>query len=549
MSGVLSGSSAIGAGLHVGGSLAIVAGQTIVKVAQLVEETSQQGKGWSIVIKPGQDPPVWKSPDGRWRRQLVGSKAYAAIGWIVFTVGNIMRFAAMRFTAQMVAAGLGSLQFVVIPIISNAFLGQPYEWSTFFSICVVLLGNLLIILYGPPEVSFSLTDLRRLWCTPSMVTFVVLTLLLLASMHAAVLYLDRRKRRREADVRAQWRAKAKKEAPLDTFLHALLFSARAAFIGAWSVMFSKSLTYIISAPWPTQFIDWYSYLVVVAFLGTAASWIRSTNSGLHQFSSSLIIPLMQAWWMTLAIITGGIYFHEFDSMPEGQVALLVLGMLLAIGGALAMGCSAFLSEQHAMISYVVLPEQDLASHTSLALPASQDPTAAASTADWQHNLAALQHRISHAGEKEGQASPGGSHALSRRGSGDGMIHVTATSTSLSQLPRLDPSLVSLGTARPTSDAGSDSGCLNTASQPLGSGRSSSPGDFLDAVDGRSDAVLDVDEDTSLMAGQHSQRHSSSADAPSAWHLQHIGDYTDKPSILAQLQQGAREQLRRWQRGY
>ena len=81
--------------------------------------------------------------------------------------------------------------------------------------------------------------------------------------------------------------------------------------GAWSVLFYKSITYILTAPWPSQLVDWYSWFCVLAFVGSAAFWIKATNQGLHLFSSSLIIPLMQACWTAQSIIEGGIYFDEF----------------------------------------------------------------------------------------------------------------------------------------------------------------------------------------------------------------------------------------------
>ena len=64
------------------------------------------------------------------------------LGWGVFGVGNLLRFAAMRFAAQMVLSGLGSLQFVMIPIVSNFLLGDKYTWEAFVSIVIILGGEL-----------------------------------------------------------------------------------------------------------------------------------------------------------------------------------------------------------------------------------------------------------------------------------------------------------------------------------------------------------------------------------------------------------------------
>lgn len=72
---------------------------------------------------------------------MAGSKSYAALGWLLFAVGNAMRFISMRFAAQTVLSGLGSLQFVLIPIASRALLGIRASLSTVLGVAVVLLGE------------------------------------------------------------------------------------------------------------------------------------------------------------------------------------------------------------------------------------------------------------------------------------------------------------------------------------------------------------------------------------------------------------------------
>ena len=52
-------STALGASLHIGGSVFIVLGQTTLKVAQLINETSSCKQTWKVVADPGQQPPQW----------------------------------------------------------------------------------------------------------------------------------------------------------------------------------------------------------------------------------------------------------------------------------------------------------------------------------------------------------------------------------------------------------------------------------------------------------------------------------------------------------
>ena len=66
---------------------------------------------------------------------------YAAVGWALFGVGNVMRFVSMRFAAQTVLSGLGSLQFVLIPIASRMLLGIRSHLTTVLGVATVLLGE------------------------------------------------------------------------------------------------------------------------------------------------------------------------------------------------------------------------------------------------------------------------------------------------------------------------------------------------------------------------------------------------------------------------
>lgn len=300
-----------------------------------------------------------RRPDGKWRKQLTGSKTYAALGWSAFAIGNIMRFVSMRFAAQTVLSGLGSLQFVVIPAASRQLLGIKPQLSTALGVGTVLVGNVLIIAYGPPETTFTLEQLRHQWGTPPMRAFLFALGFSLISLHFLWRVIHRQRRQVEAEQRALrqrrreaslggdedlalWEIPGSKEADLGDpstsrmFVAALLFSAVSSFIGAWSVLFSKSLTYVVSSA-PESLWDWYSWFTVAAFLGTAGYWIRQSNKGLKLYPTTLIMPLMQAFWMAMSVLEGVIYFDEMSTLSNYALSALLLGLLLAIIGAVAMG--------------------------------------------------------------------------------------------------------------------------------------------------------------------------------------------------------------------
>lgn len=123
---------------------------------------------------------------------------------------------------------------------------------------------------------------------------------------------------------------------LRMFTAALLFSAVSSFVGAWSVLFSKSLTYIASAL-PDSIYDWYTWLILVAFVASAGFWVRQSDKGLKLYPATLIMPLMQAFWLAMSVLQGMIYFDEVAHLMKRSLLLLMLGLVMAIAGALLMG--------------------------------------------------------------------------------------------------------------------------------------------------------------------------------------------------------------------
>lgn len=403
----------VGAMMHVAGSLLIVYGQTVVKVSHCIVESSMAGNSWtlqghgggqyhhgrslsgSLVSPPvsGGGPggmngfhgsqsvngPRWKRPDGRWKRQYMGAKMYSLLGWTLFGIGNLMRFVSMRFASQTVLSGLGSLQFVVIPVASKQLLGIQPEISTAIGVGVVLVGNVFILMNGPPEVGFTPLELRGQWSTPEMKKFLLGIGCTMAMLHVLWRWIHHRRRVAEAAQRSavqRLRRKSREQffvdgkelfpggtaiwdipgsnetdliedpgdpSTLRMFTAALLFSAVSSFVGAWSVLFSKSLTYIAGAM-PYSLYDWYTWLIVMSFIISAGFWIRQSDKGLKLYPATLIMPLMQAFWLGMSVLQGMIYFDEMKNLPQRSLVLLTLGLVLAIFGAVAMGLSGYFNE-------------------------------------------------------------------------------------------------------------------------------------------------------------------------------------------------------------
>jgi len=366
---------------------------------------------------------------------------YAAVGWSLFGIGNILRFVSMRFAAQTVLSGLQSIQFIIIPFTSRFLLGVKPRLYTAIGVAAVLYGNILIVGYGPAEVPFSLQQLKTQWTTPPMEKFLFFTAFILAILHVLWINLRAKGKKWVADRLEQYHMNNNMELgrlvhdissnnninsgsddaldhhhtftratnttttkileatdiddeliglrpmsptkrststssllslsnrsgsgaaahiayiephPFYVFTGALLYSAVASIIGAWSVLFSKSLTYVFSEA-PDSLLDWYSWLAMLTFVATAAFWVKKSNNGLRLYPASLIMPLMQAFWMCMSVIQGAIYFDEVKGMGAGAFSALSMGLVSALGGALLMGLAGYQAEVPDGIASVLSP--------------------------------------------------------------------------------------------------------------------------------------------------------------------------------------------------
>ena len=56
------------------------------------------------------------------------------------------------------------------------------------------------------------------------------------------------------------------------------------------------------------------------------------NKGLALFDGLFIIPVLQVFWTFFSIVSGGIYFQEFNSFAPGQMAGFSLGVFIVFVG-------------------------------------------------------------------------------------------------------------------------------------------------------------------------------------------------------------------------
>ena len=58
-----------------------------------------------------------------------------------------------------------------------------------------------------------------------------------------------------------------------------------------------------------QLYNWFTYFVLLFWLGATSFWLTRMNKALSMFDGLFIIPVLQVFWTFFSIVSGGIYFE------------------------------------------------------------------------------------------------------------------------------------------------------------------------------------------------------------------------------------------------
>jgi len=114
----------------------------------------------------------------------------------------------------------------------------------------------------------------------------------------------------------------------------LLYATFSAIIGTQSVVQAKCLSILLraTANGDSQLGNWFTYFVLLAWLASTSFWLTRMNTALSMFDGLFIIPVLQVFWTFFSILSGGIYFEEFDSFSPGQMCGFSFGVIVVFVG-------------------------------------------------------------------------------------------------------------------------------------------------------------------------------------------------------------------------
>ncbi|KAL0017710.1 hypothetical protein WJX77_007374, partial [Trebouxia sp. C0004] len=114
----------------------------------------------------------------------------------------------------------------------------------------------------------------------------------------------------------------------------VLYALFSSILGAHAVLFATSLCIIIVdlIGGSDVFTEWYTYLVVIGIIGMSIFWVGQLDRGLLLFPAVVIVPMLEIQWVLFIMVSGGLYFGDFETFSKLQLAMFGVGVFVLLLG-------------------------------------------------------------------------------------------------------------------------------------------------------------------------------------------------------------------------
>lgn len=266
-------------------------------------------------------------------QSTVCSIGYWRLGLIMFIIGSVINFCSFAFAAQSLLACLGSVQFISNVFFARIILKEKPSIYTYISTGVIVIGIIITVIFSNHKSeTYTSKELISLYDDTYLAFLFCIGAILTIAELSYCYYTSRQEKAQSL--------------PFTNIIRPCSYSLVSATIGTQSILQSKCLAELIknnivdnknmddneTAEDQSTFVDLYVYFVCIIFLLGISFWLYRLNNALKLFPGLVIIPLLQVFWTTSAIIQGGIYFKEFEGISKGKLTGFIIGMCVIFFG-------------------------------------------------------------------------------------------------------------------------------------------------------------------------------------------------------------------------
>ena len=257
-----------------------------------------------------------------------GCKSWTWIcGTVIFVTGSLLNFASYGFAAQSLLAALEAVQFLTNMAFSRLVFGKRINCQMMIGTLLVIAGTLLVVLFNShSSEDFSSHQMLRLYTNLPYQIYLAAIILL----SAACIIVHGRYEAAE---------KGGRELPWSDVVMPVTYTCFSAIWGTQSVVQAKCLAELLTRYTSNEeqvFASPFTYAVMVAWVVTVMIWLTRMNTALSRYDPSTIIPLLQCEFIFFAIVSGGIFFLEFNSFTTLHWVGFTCGLGIMFAGLLVL---------------------------------------------------------------------------------------------------------------------------------------------------------------------------------------------------------------------
>ena len=231
------------------------------------------------------------------------------IGTCIFVSGSLINFASYAFAAQSMLASLESVQFVTNLLFGKFMLKANVTRRMMVGTMFTVLGTVIAVQFSSKTtLELTSSEMVDLYRNPAYITYLALMFLSMAILSYLYRKYKKRKQRRVP-------------LPRTEIIMPLCYSIWSALCGTQSVVQAKILAELLTlqtSGTENVFRSKFLYVTLVLWFISAWIWLTRLNNSLSKFDPLFIIPLLQCSFIFFAIVSGGIFFKEFNTFSPNQ---------------------------------------------------------------------------------------------------------------------------------------------------------------------------------------------------------------------------------------
>jgi len=250
------------------------------------------------------------------------------VGTTIFVSGSLLNFASYGFAAQSLLACLEAIQFVTNLAFGKFMLGTDVTQRQVAGTVVIVGGTILTVMFSSKEsLELGTKDMLALYGKTPFLVYLAAVVVALFVLHYTHEYFQKMEDQ-------------KTPLPHSNVVLQSTYATWSALFGTTSVVQAKCLAELLAAQLSGHeqiFQHWFTYACLLAWLALTAVWLYRMNEALSKYNPIFIIPLLQVNFILFAIVSGGIFFEEFQTFTTSMwigfwcgVATIFFGLYLLV---------------------------------------------------------------------------------------------------------------------------------------------------------------------------------------------------------------------------